>query len=129
MVVGSCGVDVSVEAAIGDILWTFDTGAPVFASPTLGRDGSIFVGSNANTFSALTPTDSDPRLRWIYQADDWIDATAAIGDDGTVYVGTYNSTFVALEPDTGEVRWEIQVGASEGQFGVIQASQPWLRMD
>ncbi|MGY8688015.1 MAG: outer membrane protein assembly factor BamB family protein, partial [Verrucomicrobiales bacterium] len=88
----------------------------------------IFIGSNANTFTALTPTAGEPKLKWTYTADDWIDATAMIGDDGTVYVGTYDSTLVALNPDTGEVRWKTQVGADEGQFGVIQAS-PALASD
>lgn len=113
---------VPVQGALGDILWTFDTGAPVFASPTLGRDGTIYLGSNAATCTALTPTSGDPVVKWTYMADDWIDATVALAEDGTLYVGTYNSTLAALDPETGQAKWEIPLGDEEGLLGIVQSS-------
>lgn len=113
---------VSARAEVGDILWTFDTGGAVFASPTLGRDGTIYLGSNAGTCVALSPTAGSPSVRWTYTADDWIDATAALAEDGTVYIGTYNSTLIALDPETGEANWEFSLGEEEGLFGIVQAS-------
>ncbi len=120
--VGLIGAGKIGQGATGDILWTYDTGGPVFASPTLGRDGTIYIGSNASSCVALSPTSGDPVEKWTYMANDWIDATAAIGEDGTVYVGTYDSTLVALDPDTGEAKWEITLGEGEGLFGVVQGS-------
>ncbi len=109
-------------AESGDLLWAFDSRAPIFASPTVSPDGVIYIGSNASTCTALNPTGGEPEVRWTYSADDWIDATVALGEDGTVYVGTYNFTLAALDPDSGEAKWEITLGENLGLFGVVQAS-------
>src|SRR5690606_6718349 len=66
-------------------LWQHDTSARVYASPVVGPDGTIYVGSLDGSFVALTP---EGRLRWRYAAGDRIYATAAVADDGSVYVGS-----------------------------------------
>ena len=115
-------VSLEARAENGDVLWSVDMGEPIFASPTLGRDGTIYIGSNASTLMAFRANESEAVPMWTYTANDWIDATAAIGEDGTIYVGTYDSTLVALDPDTGQSKWVTTLGESEGQFGVVQAS-------
>lgn len=113
---------IELRAENGDVLWSVDMGEPIFASPTLGRDGTIYLGSNASMLTAYRANDSEVIPLWSYTANDWIDATAALGEDGTIYVGTYDSTLVAIDPDTGQAKWETTLGESEGQFGVVQAS-------
>ncbi len=106
----------------GDILWTYDTGGAVFASPALRPDGTLYIGSNDSKFYALTPGATQAALKWSYDAGDWIDSSAALGPDGTVYVATYDSKLLALNPDTGSLDWELSVGETGGEFGVIQSS-------
>lgn len=108
----------------GSLLWRFATEGPVYASPTVGPDGTVYIGSNDGMFYALSAGwgDSEATLKWSYQADDWIDASAAIGPDGSVYVATYSSTLAALDPESGQERWKITVGESDGQLGVLQGS-------
>ena len=45
--------------------WVYRTRARVFASPILGPDGVIYVGSLDHSFSAIGP---DGTLRWRYSA-------------------------------------------------------------
>lgn len=109
-------------AAPGDIIGSFTTGAPVYASPALGPDGTIYIGSNDARCYALEWNSEGLKQRWVYPADDWIDSSAAMGPDGTVYIATYNSTLAALDPVTGTEHWTVSVGETEGAFSVIQAS-------
>ena len=85
-------VSLELRAEIGDILWSVDMEEPIFASPTLGRDGTIYIGSNASTLTAYRANETEAVPLWTYTTNDWIDATAALGEDGTIYVGTYDST-------------------------------------
>ncbi len=109
-------------AESGDVLWSYSTGGPVFASPALAPDGTVYIGSNDANFYALRTTDGDLAMHWMLEAGDWIDASAAIGPDGTVYVGTYDSVLWALDSSTGLSKWSVSVGEEDGSFGVIQAS-------
>ena len=111
-----------LQASPGDIIGTFVTGGPIYASPTLSPDGTIHVGSNDSKCYAINSTANGLQQKWVYTADDWIDSTAAIGPDGNLYVATYNSTLVALDPSTGSELWTVSVGEQEGAFGVIQSS-------
>ena len=111
-----------VRADPGDLLWTFDTAGPVFASPTLRPDGTIYVGSNDSKLYAITAGLAEGVEKWSFDAGDWIDSSVALGSDGTVYVGTYDSKLLALNPDTGALKWELSIGEVGGEFGVIQSS-------
>jgi outer membrane protein assembly factor BamB len=84
-----------------EIAWRFRTGARVFASPAIGPDGTIFVGSIDGTFNALSP---DGRLLWSYAASAPIFSSAAVSDAGHVYVGCDDGTFLAFHP-SGRVLW------------------------
>lgn len=115
-----CG---TIQAAeLGAILWTFPTGGSVFASPTIGTDGTLYIGSNNSKFFALTPTPTAVVAKWAFAADDWIDSSAAVGPDGTLYFGTYDSTLYAVNPGTGVARWTFKLGAEEGTLGVVMGS-------
>lgn len=109
-------------AAPGDLLASYSTGGAVFASPTLDREGTLYIGSNDGRFYALRGQGASFSQGWVYTADDWIDSSAAVGPDGTLYVCTYNSTLVGLDPETGEERFSVIVGQDEGAFGIIQSS-------
>ena len=49
----------------GTLKWSFETGGPVYSSPAIGADGSIYIVSRDNKLYALNP---DGTLRWSYAA-------------------------------------------------------------
>jgi len=92
--------------ATPEVAWTHRTGARVFASPVVGEDGTIYVGSLDRTFNAISPTGE---LRWRYTGADKFYSTAAIASDGTIVVGNHDGSLVALTR-AGQVRWRVDVG-------------------
>jgi outer membrane protein assembly factor BamB len=79
----------------------FRTGGRIAASPVIGPDGTIYVGSVDGTFTAIR---RDGTMRWSYVAGAPIFSTAAISESGAVYVGCDDDTLLAFTPD-GAVRW------------------------
>jgi outer membrane protein assembly factor BamB len=84
-----------------EVVWTFHTGARIFASPAIGPDGTIYVGSVDGTFNAVS---SAGQLLWSYAASAPIFSSAAVSDAGHVYVGCDDGTFLAFHP-SGRVLW------------------------
>ncbi|MDH3727191.1 MAG: PQQ-binding-like beta-propeller repeat protein, partial [Myxococcales bacterium] len=72
-------------AASPTSLWTYKTGARVFASPVTGHDGTIYVGSLDGQFVALNP---DGTLKWRYAAGQKIYPTALVVGSSVIF-GTH----------------------------------------
>jgi len=95
-------------------IWNYTTGNINYASPVIGADGTIYIGSyylgsyGTNTLYALTP---DGTLKWKYITGGAIDGSAAIGADGTIYVGSYDNNLYALNPD-GSLKWKYTTGGA-----------------
>jgi outer membrane protein assembly factor BamB len=114
----------------GTIRWTFrfaeypGTGSPVIshsppagadgigsgASPTIGPDGTIYIGANNSNFYAIT---ADGRLQWLFQAEREIAgiwSTAALSaDNSTLYFGANRGGIYALNRVDGSLRWRYPV--------------------
>ncbi len=69
------GVSAIVGRYRGDRPWAFRTGRGIFATPVIGGDGTIYVGSADTFFYAITPAG---RLRWRVKTGGLIDAAAAL---------------------------------------------------
>ena len=92
----------AIRASDGKFLWAKWTDGPVEASPAVGADGTIYVGSWDHNLYAVRPDGSE---KWRRALDSSIWASAALGSDGTIYVGTIGNQFVALTPDN-ELKWQ-----------------------
>ena len=86
--------------------WKIIIGTYTYASPALGEDETIYIGSTSG-FHAVNP---DGSIKWNY-----IDSDAsfqyghpAIGADGTIYVPSGNK-IIALNSD-GTLKWEYLFG-------------------
>lgn len=114
----------------GTIRWTFrfaeypGTGSPVIshsppagadgigsgASPTIGPDGTIYIGANNSNFYAIA---ADGRLQWLFQAEREIAgiwSTAALSaDNSTLYFGANRGGIYALNRVDGSLRWRYPV--------------------
>jgi outer membrane protein assembly factor BamB len=117
----------------GSVRWTFDFGAhlgptPLVttsvpppganaigsgASPTVGPDGTIYVGANNSNFYAIAPEGS---LKWLYEAEREVAgiwSTAALSPDGgTLYFGANKGGIYALDSRNGALRWKFDMPGS-----------------
>jgi len=117
----------------GTVRWTFDFGEHLGptpfptasppppgvngigsgASPTIGPDGTIYLGANNSNFYAIAP---DGTLKWLYEAErelGGIWSTAALTPDGsTLYFGANKGGIYALSAQDGSVRWRFDIFGS-----------------
>lgn len=85
--------------------WTYQTEARIFASPVIGHDGTIYVGSLDGQFVALNP---DGSLEWRYAAGQKIYPSALVVGSSVIF-GTSGQELVSLTLQ-GETRWKLPLG-------------------
>ncbi len=87
------------------------------ASPTIGSDGTIFIGANNSNMYAVAP---DGSMKWLFEAERelaGIWTTPALSADGrTMYFGANKGGVYALNTSDGSKRWQFPV------YGSIYAS-------
>jgi outer membrane protein assembly factor BamB len=88
--------------------WMFDMTDWVFSSPTIGNDGTIYVGSFNHYFYAINPNGTE---RWHFETGDSILSSAAIDNNGTIYFGSHDTYLYALYPN-GSMEWRYKTGDS-----------------
>ncbi|HEX2184783.1 MAG TPA: PQQ-binding-like beta-propeller repeat protein, partial [Chloroflexota bacterium] len=117
----------------GSVRWTFDfsahlgsmplltsTGRPTGAdgigsgcSPTIGPDGTIYVGANNSNMYAINP---DGKLKWLFEAERelaGIWSCPAISADGsTIFFGANKGGIYALNRENGALRWQYKIFGS-----------------
>lgn len=86
--------------------WSFATNGDIYSSPTVGADGTIYVGSSDKNLYAITP---DGRKKWSFLTGGDVDSSPAIGADGTIYVGSDDKNLYAINPD-GSKKWFFLTG-------------------
>ena len=95
------------DAGVGEKLWSFETGAPVSASPV--SDGAlVLVSSRSYDVYALDAITGEPRWnRYLWYS--WIESTPVL-QDGMAWFGSSDASKVfAVELRTGRSRWEADV--------------------
>ena len=78
-----------------------------WASPSIGADGTIYVGSLYA--SRLYAIDPDGNIKWSFVAGSWVQSSPAIGADGTIYVGSHDGKLYAVNPN-GTEKWSFATG-------------------
>jgi len=103
----------------GTVKWTFETGGGIESSPTIAKDGTIYIGSHDNKLYALNPTG---KLKWKFNAGEpvyvpeWevskgIPSAPTIDKNGTIYFVAPPTYMFALNPD-GTEKWRYPVYTS-----------------
>jgi len=123
--VGSTDGSVYALSGDGSELWRFHTKGPglcpkgaVFASPTIGTDGSVYVaGFYDPNLYALSPTDGS--VKWVCnfgqssaqtELTPWPCASPVVAEDGTIYqVLLHDPHLYAIEPTDGAMRWSTDL--------------------
>jgi outer membrane protein assembly factor BamB len=86
----------------GSVLWTLALGDRVYATPCVAADGTIYVGSDAKKFFAVTP---EGKVKWSLDTDGDADTGPAIAGDGTVIFAAGRMVY-GVSP-AGSVRWRF----------------------
>ncbi len=108
--------------SIDDSLWQAATGDSVTCSPSVGADGTVYVGSDDNSFYAYSPAGA---LKWSHVAAGSFDtSSAAIGPDGTVYASCGDGNLYAFGGADGTVKWSYPFPATQAP-----SSSPSLASD
>jgi len=80
----------------------------VRCSPAVGRDGTVYVGSQDWKLYAINGKTGDGK--WAYRTPLYVNSSPAIGADGNIYVGSYGSKFFSLTT-TGRRNWVFDAPA------------------
>ncbi len=88
------------------MLWSYYTGSGIRGSPTIGTNGTIYVGTLGYNLDAINPNGT---LQWNYTATNDIYGSPVIGADGTIYFGTMGDYVYALATN-GTLIWSYNTG-------------------
>jgi outer membrane protein assembly factor BamB len=98
------------------VLWTVDLGATrVMASPTVGPDGTIYVGDSGGDLFAIG---SNGTIKWQTQTGPSVKSAPALAADGTVYHASSNGKMYAVSPQ-GQVKWTFDFGEHLGSTPLL----------
>lgn len=100
----------ATSAAESTLEWAFFTQGVIYASPAIGTDGTIYIGSQSKRVWAINP---DGSLKWRYPntlipATDWFEASPAIGADGTIYAANFDGHLYAIDVN-GLLKWNYAI--------------------
>ncbi|MDX1935274.1 MAG: PQQ-binding-like beta-propeller repeat protein [Capsulimonadales bacterium] len=75
----------------GSQKWRFDDAGnmgDIEGTPTIGQDGTVYIGSTNGIVYAIEDTGSAPRVKWTFNAGRAIYSSVALGQDNTLFVAT-----------------------------------------
>jgi eukaryotic-like serine/threonine-protein kinase len=86
--------------------WTFETGGPIYSSPTL-HGNSIYLGSgDGHLYSVEMETGIE---QWRFETGGAVDSAPAVAD-GMVYAVSRDGSLHAVAADDGTLRWSFETG-------------------
>ncbi|MBN1924691.1 MAG: PQQ-binding-like beta-propeller repeat protein [Prolixibacteraceae bacterium] len=82
----------------GSFNWNYYTDGAVTSTPAIGKNGTIYAGSNDKNIYALT---REGELLWKYTTGGPVNSSPAINSGGTVFVGSNDGYLYAFQTDNG----------------------------
>ncbi len=96
----------AISAASGAQIWaSSDLKGALVSTPTLGPDGTLYVGTFSNEMVAIDSKDGS--IKWRVPTTGWVWSSPAL-ENGTLYFGDMGGTFYALDASNGQQKWSIQ---------------------
>jgi outer membrane protein assembly factor BamB len=96
------GAVTALARADGAERWTLALGDRAYATPCVGRDGTIYAGSDAKKLVALTP---EGKLKWSLETEGEADTGPVLANDGTIVFAAGRMVY-AVTP-LGQVKWRF----------------------
>lgn len=96
--------------------WTFPANDGIASSPTIGLDGTIYVGAGwhfAGAYdSCLYAINPDGTLKWCFKTGSGVFPSPAVGPGGTIYAGSRDFHLYAIEDSVtyGKLKWKTNLG-------------------
>ncbi|MGD8366416.1 MAG: PQQ-binding-like beta-propeller repeat protein [Desulfobacterales bacterium] len=102
----------ALNTADGSLRWLpFNLRGPVYSSPRVAEDGTIYVGSDGESgIGYLFAINADGTLKWRYDFSPTNPrSTPAIGPDGTIYIGNDDDYLYAIsdEGTSASMKWRF----------------------
>ena len=97
----------ALNSSNGEILWSYQTGGPVYSSPAVA-DNVVYFGSwdySVYALNALTGA-----VLWSHKTGSYVQSSPAVAN-GVVYVASYDANVSALDAATGTLLWSYRTGA------------------
>ena len=118
----------ALRADSGNSTWIFNTNSQIYSSPTVARDGTVYVGTQGNFFLAFHPDNPANPLKWqLAMPRTQIRFTPLIAKDGTIYIGSDVGGLYAIDPTVPKIIWTFDIqhpyrlGAALDSHGTIYA--------
>jgi outer membrane protein assembly factor BamB len=105
--------------------WSYDAKGKIWTSPAVGRDGTIYIGSDADRLVAVDPYGAE---RWVFSTEQPakkgdkpeagrydVDSSPLLLPDGSVVFGCHTNLF-ALRPLSGGLRWMFEAGVGRAKI-------------
>jgi outer membrane protein assembly factor BamB len=103
----------ALNAQTGVKVWsTEDLGGAIVGSPTLGKDGAMYIGTFGNELLALNRQNG--KVLWRTTTSDWV-WSGPLLDGDTLYFGDLSGTHYAVNASDGKVLWSKQLDQSVKQ--------------
>lgn len=98
------------------VKWMFQANDGIASSPSVGIDGTIYVGAGWNFVGAadsfLYAINPDGNLKWKFHLGAGMFSSPAVGADGTIYFGSHDRHIYAVEDSVtyGKLKWKNNLG-------------------
>jgi len=102
---------------VGKVRWTYPVGGYGEVSPTIGADGTIYIGSTDKNLYAINP---DGTKKWTFTTGGAIRSSPMTGADGTIYTGSEDGCLYAINPN-GTKKWAYSTGSTIEYCSAAQA--------
>ncbi len=96
------GTLTALAAHDGSLRWAFALGDRGYSTPCIADDGTVFVGSDAKRFFALSPAG---RIEWSLETEGEADTGAAIAPDGSLVFAAGRTAYAVTR--FGAIRWRF----------------------
>lgn len=93
----------ALDALTGVQKWEFEPASSIYAAPTIGNDGTVYMASVDKKVYALDSVTG--AKKWEFTANSLIENAVALGSNGWLYVGAYERRLYALDTQTGTQQW------------------------
>lgn len=97
--------------ATNNVVWETNINGEMTPGPSIGDDGTIYVGTNDGRFVAVDPSGD---IKWTLQLGSFVLGCASITDEGRIYVGSWGMPtgyLYAIECE-GEIVWQFDCGGN-----------------